>query len=332
MINTLTFLVLVVCTILRYNTCLFCRIRKDIMNKYITSDLVMENTYIEKIRLNNKNTEKNKSLFTEELQGACKICRLDVKNAEQEREYGCKKGRYITVYTPRLCDADIYLKEELSGIIAKELSQALSIALKKTISPDLSFLVAGIGNRRIASDSIGPLTVEKINVTRHVKVISPESFSTLDVCSVYSLACGVMGETGIQSVELLRAVADKLSPDAVIVVDALAAKEYDRLAATVQISDVGISPGAGIGNRQSSITKETLGVPVIAVGVPTVVSAATVIGDALIKSKYGRISSELEKILERGKNHFVAPKECDIIAQSASEILALSIDKALGVI
>lgn len=299
------------------------------MKEYIVSNLVMENSFIGKIK---NNDENNSRTYSETAFGDIKVYRVNIKNRHEEIEYNCKRGRHITVYTPEIWRIDEHDLDAVSDIISSEIKNIVSYSLNTNELSGKKILVIGMGNRQITPDAIGPLTVEKVNATRHIELMDRNTFSKSGMCSVSVMSCGVMGETGMRTLEVIKGVAEQIRPDIVIAVDALAARECARLASTVQISDSGISPGAGIGNRQAAVNRETVGVPVIAIGVPTVVSAATMIGEAMRKCGETKFYETHRKILDEGKNYFVAPKECDMIAESVSRLLATSLDKAFGVI
>ena len=299
------------------------------MDKYIISDLIMETADVFSMK---KAAKDSATAYSEEHSGSATVCRLNIRNEEQARKYKCKRGYHVTVYSPGVLLMGELEKEELSGILAREIRNIVCMALETEEITNKRFMVAGIGNRRITPDAVGSMTVEKINVTRHVEKISPHDFKKMRVASVCSVNCGVLGETGIEALEILSGVTKDCFPDCVIAVDALAARDIHRLASTFQISDSGITPGAGIGSGQSAIDKETLGIPVIAIGVPTVISAATVICTA-VKEMGGLLTEEkTERIISEKRNFFVTPKECDLICDAVSEILARAIDSALGVI
>lgn len=299
------------------------------MKNYIISNLVMETAFIEKIK--SEHGAQSDS-YSENNYGSIKVFRLNIKNRNEELRYNCKKGIHITVYTRELWRLDEYETESASKIIADEINKAISSALSVNNLKSKKILVVGMGNRQIASDAIGAMTAERVNVTRYMELADKSEFDKSGMCSVSSVSCGVMGETGLQTVEFIRGIAQQISPDVIIAIDALAARECTRLAATVQISDCGIAPGAGIGNRQAAINTETVGFPVVAIGVPTVVSAATLIGDTIKKLGDIEISNRIEKIMEEERNFFVAPKECDIISDSVSNLLAAALNRAFGVI
>lgn len=298
------------------------------MKKYITSGLVMENSIIEKI----DKQVLNDDMYSEDITDIARICRLNITNQDQEKEYGCRNGRYITIYTSPLWKLGGHEAAMLSDIIAQELRSLIKNSGIGEVTEHLSVLAVGIGNRQITPDAIGPATVDKLTVTRHIKNIAPVVYRDLGMCSVAAINCGVMGDTGMQTSEIIKGIVSHTNPDIIVAIDALAAKEYDRLASTIQISDNGIVPGSGIGNRSEAIDRVNLGIPVIAIGVPTVVSAATLIGDSLRRSGKTKVNEKLERILDGSKDFFVAPKECDIITVRVSDILSRAVDKALSVI
>ena len=185
--------------------------------------------------------------------------------------------------------------------------------------------MAGLGNAELTADAIGPKTVGMLTATRHLREHEGGLYRRLGCSSLSAMAPGVLGQTGIETLELLRGAVRFVRPDIVILVDALAARSCDRLAATVQISDVGISPGSGVGNHRSAITRESLGVPVISVGVPTVVNSATLVYDALTEAGIETIDDSLHKVLKSGRSFFVSPKESDVITHEVARLLSRSI-------
>ncbi len=282
------------------------------MYKYIRSDLVAENSNIEAI--------KGKNEYSETQYGDISVCRLNVESDESNNEYACEKGNYTTVYFPR---DTIAISSQLSDIVAKELRTTISRHIRR----GACVLVAGIGNKRISADALGPMSIDGVYVTRLADVMN--NVAELEGVSICALECGVAGETGIESSETVKAMVREVGADIVIAVDALAARSAQRLMATVQISDVGISPGAGIGNRRSAINKETVGVPVVAVGIPTVVSASTIVAGALSDIGHTQLCEKAKASLEGAKDLFVTPKECDVLMRCASKMLSDAINKAL---
>lgn len=295
------------------------------MKNYIYSDLALESR-----------CPTNENIFTakeysEHIVGNCKICRLDISSDALSKKYQKKKGVYITITCEKiwlLSDAEL---DDTSCIIGAELKKMLLSATDKKIDEKFSVLVAGLGNAEITSDAIGPLTVSKLTVTRHINQVSRELFRALGQCTVSAISPGVLAQTGIETLELIRGALNTTSPDAVIAVDALAARSCERLASTIQISDSGINPGSGIGNLRKAIDKDNLGIPVIALGVPTVVDSATLVYDALESAGISNISPKLQKVLDNGRGFFVSPKESDVISERVSLLLSKAIDTALRI-
>lgn len=192
------------------------------------------------------------------------------------------------------------------------------------LSDGESVLVAGLGNRAITPDAVGPRTADRTLVTRHLVDMAPRQFGSFR--PVAALAAGVLGTTGVESGELVRAVADRIRPQAVIAVDALAARRLERLCATVQIADTGISPGSGVGNHRFSLSRETLGIPVIAVGVPTVVDGATLAAD-LLEPGGGEVPEALRD--RPGASLIVTPKDIDQRVEDMAKVLGYGISLSL---
>jgi len=175
---------------------------------------------------------------------------------------------------------------------------------------------------------VGPETVDRLTVTRHLKDRDIRLFDMLNMCSVSAIAPSVLGKTGMESADLIRAATEKSSPDALIVIDALAARSVSRLARTIQITDTGLTPGAGIGNIRSELSLQSLKLPVIAIGIPTVVDSATMVYDALSDAGIAQLSKEISSGLDAIENFFVTPKETDSIIESAAMLLARSLNEA----
>lgn len=221
---------------------------------------------------------------------------------------GKGRGRYITLEGHSLSRfSDDYQN------MAQELAQELSALL-----PDGEILVAGLGNNDITPDAIGPQTAAKVLATRHLSGDSSEEDFFSSMRRVSSFAGGVMGQTGIETAEIVRAISAELRPAAIIAVDALACNDISRLGTTIQLTDTGISPGSGVSNRRKELSEKVMGIPVIAVGVPTVVDMHTI-----VKSLTGRkIDGELP-------NMMVTPRDIDRLTERASQLLAFGINLAL---
>ena len=298
------------------------------MKKYIVSDLIIENLLSESGKLDFRGDKK---CLYERSVGRISISKINIESDREVKKYGCRKGNHITVSFPHVWELTGVERGLLTEVLTAEIKCVMGGSLKRVDTNRRIFLVAGLGNGKITPDSIGTLTADKITVTRHVAKVAPNSFDEMGICSVCAVNCGVLGETGVESLELLRGVVNSVHPDAVIAVDALATKESERIGRAIQISDRGIVPGAGIGNRQSTIDREALGVPVIAIGIPTVISAATLICDSL--QRLGICADEKSLyLIKKSTNSYVTLKECDVICEELSEILAKAIDSALGVI
>lgn len=207
---------------------------------------------------------------------------IRVTTVRIETEKGAKimgkpVGTYITLEAPELAVPDEGYHSEVSEEILRYLRRLLPAD-----KDEFSVLVAGLGNRQVTPDALGPYVADNLNITRHiVKEYGKYAMGRESVCLLSAIVPGVMAQTGMETVEILRGVVREAKPDAVVAIDALAARNTRRLNRTVQISDTGINPGSGIGNQRNAITQKTVGVPVIAIGVPTVVDAATIVGDAM---------------------------------------------------
>lgn len=239
-------------------------------------------------------------------------------------------GSYITLEAKGLSEGE----EQLRQFVAETLSELL-LRLLKSVSPEAKeILVVGLGNRDATPDALGPVVVDELVVTRHLILQLGEEFrKKYHLTSFCALAAGVLAQTGMESGEVIKSIVRELKPDLVIAIDALAARSTERLGTTVQITDTGIYPGAGIGNNRQALNKETLGVPVIAVGVPTVVDAATILRERMgaYLTKRGVGEEEREKILgeaeeENGQVLFVTPKGIDELVRRAGETVAEAIN------
>ena len=232
------------------------------------------------------------------------ITLVEILDEEGEKNIGKPKGKYYTIKVPEFSHETELLDGRLTAIT--EIIKDLLPTSKGLI------LVAGVGNDNITPDALGPLCAEQIFVTRHIESVLNDDFLTPDLRPVSSISTGVLGQTGLEAAEYIKAIADSIKPDAVIVVDALASKGISHLGKTVQLSDTGISPGSGVGNYRKKIDIDYLGVPVIAIGVPTVVDGKSI-----------------NETLEETENMIVTPSDIDSIIQRASKLLALSINCAL---
>lgn len=262
--------------------------------------------------------------------GPFMIQSLKVPN-EEISEKLCKPiGSYITFHCGKLSQIDGEDKTLLVRLLAGELRGMTERLTGKALGGDLNVFIAGLGNAELTADAIGPSAVAQLTVTRHLRERDEALYRSLGCCAISALAPGVMGQTGMETLEILRDVVHSVKADVVIVIDALAARSCERLASTVQLSDAGIVPGSGVGNHRCALTRESLGVPVIAVGIPTVVDSATLVYDALREASIEKIDDALEKVLETGKSFFVSPKDSDLVTARAAALLSSAIGSAFA--
>ncbi len=237
-------------------------------------------------------------------------------------------GTYITVDCGRINHLSEDNRIFLAHLLSEELRSMAESLTGKELNADFEIFVAGLGNAELTADAIGPRTVHLLNATRHLREHEQYLYRIIGCCALSALAPGVLGQTGIETLELLKGAIRYVRPDMIVVVDALAARSCSRLASTVQITDAGIAPGSGVGNHRAAITRETIGVPVVVLGVPTVVNSATLVYDALHEAGIGEIGPELETVLENGKSFFVCPKESDLVTEQVSRLLSDAIGMA----
>lgn len=264
--------------------------------------------------------------------GGISISRISVTSNDAAEQLGKPVGRYITLDAPDLVNRPLDLYERLSRRIAEELKLLLG-----DVPEEATVLVIGLGNRFITPDALGPRVAEQVYVTRHITEYLPEITQSAlrPVCAV---SPGVLGVTGVETLEVVKGVVERIKPAAVIVIDALASRRAARISTTVQMCDTGISPGAGVGNKRSGLDAESLGAPVIAIGVPTVVYATTISQDtiSLIADETGLHNDEekllglVEKVInEKMGPMIVTPKDIDSIVTDMSRVLADGINLAL---
>ena len=206
-----------------------------------------------------------------------RITTVKIETEKGAKTMGKPVGTYITMEAPNLAVPDEGYHEEVSEELMKFLQKFIDKDKK-----DYSVLVVGLGNRMVTPDALGPYVADNLNITRHiVKEYGKYAMGEEEVHLISAIVPGVMAQTGMETVEIIRGVVRETEPDIVIAIDALAARSSKRLNRTIQIADTGINPGSGVGNHRNAITEETVGVPVIAIGVPTVVDAATIVNDTM---------------------------------------------------
>ena len=251
------------------------------------------------------------------------VVRVEVTSGEGAALLGRPVGTYLTLHTGKVW----LMEKDEQRAAAETIADCLVSLIRKGCPAKGPVLAVGLGNPCLAADAVGPFTVREITVTRHLKDAMPALFDALGGLSVAALSPGVIGQTGIETAELVLGAVRTVRPSLVIAVDALAARGTDRLVSTVQLSDTGISPGSGVGNHRAAIDRKILGVPVIAIGVPTVIDANTLVLDALEKA--GASDAVPENLFSYGDNFFVSLKECDAAVSAVSSLLAEAIDLAL---
>lgn len=264
--------------------------------------------------------------FTREEVGALVWERIRITSGEGERSIGRPMGRYYTLHLPKNA-AD----EEIRESATEELSGAILGLLEGLPSFPTRVLVVGLGNGALTPDAVGVRVAERVHATMHLAAHDRKAFRALDCAEIAVLRPGVASQSGMDAGEITEAVAAKIHPDAVIAVDALAAREKVRLGRSLQLSDTGIFPGSGIGNRRRPLSFETLGVPVVSVGVPTVIDARILIADTARTLGSGEDSTARFLSSEKEK-YFVTPKDIDDIVNNSVQIIANSINAAIGVV
>ena len=249
------------------------------IEKYsVRTDLALE----EKERFESDNVEIQGVVLEEEYDEQCemRITRVKVETENGAKVMGKPVGKYLTLEAPNLAVPDEDYHREISLKLAEYLKELIGKEMLE--QEEMSILVIGLGNREVTPDALGPYVAEQVCVTRHiVKEYGKYAMGMERVKSVSAVVPGVMGQTGMESQEIVKGIVKETGPDLVIAVDALAARNSRRLNRTIQIADTGIHPGSGVGNHRNGLTRETLGIPVIAIGVPTVVDAATIVNDTM---------------------------------------------------
>lgn len=283
-------------------------------------------------------------IASEESHDEIKITKVQVINETGAKAMGKPVGNYITIDLPDFSYYDGELMDKASHVLSDSLKDIIKVHKDSTV------LVVGLGNIDVTPDALGPKVVSKLMITRHLKAMMPESIDE-DIRPVCALAPGVLGTTGIETGEVVISLVNRIKPDLVICIDALASRKLERVNRTIQIGDTGISPGAGVGNKRMEINEASLGVPVIAIGVPTVVDAATIANDTIdlvidemIRQStsgsqfYNMLKSidrkEKQAIIREVLNPYigdlmVTPKEVDAVINTVSKVISTGINLAL---
>lgn len=256
---------------------------------------------------------------------------IDTKNAA--KTMGKPMGTYVTMEAPAMVEPDEDFHQEISKCLSEELLNMLPGR-----GEEQNILVVGLGNREVTADALGPQVVDNLFITRHiVREYGKAAYSCEKMNLISALEPGVMAKTGMETAEIVKGVVEETRPDVVIVIDALAARSTKRLNRTIQITNTGIHPGSGVGNHRNALTEESLGAPVIAIGIPTVVDAATIVKDAL--EKLLEDEQQNDNVKYAGHHHFNFPelnnmymtgKDIDAVVKRVSYTVSEGINQALG--
>lgn len=280
----------------------------------------------------------------EYIENDMKVTSVKVVNEEGERNIGKPVGEYITIEMPQFVQYDKDVMDDVSATLSKVLSNIIKL------DKSMTALVVGLGNWNVTPDALGPKVISKLMVTRHLKELIPDSIDE-NIRPVCAISPGVLGLTGIETGEIVKSLCNKIKPNLIVCIDALASRKTERVNRTIQIGNTGISPGAGIGNKRMEISEKTLGVPVIAIGVPTVVHASTLANDAIDlaiddmisqSTKGGQFFNMLKEVDKDEKEKLinevlsphlgdlvVTPKDIDITVDSISKIIANGLNISL---
>ena len=271
-----------------------------------------------------------------------KISRVKIINDKGAEAIGKPIGNYITIDIKKLKIAD---NDEIKKA-SETVSEELKALINKHVEKQGDILIVGLGNVYVTPDSLGPKVVKDMDITRHLLKYAPEYIDP-KTRPVTAIAPGVLGTTGIETMEIIKGIVDNIKPKLIIVIDSLSSKSIERISSTVQIADTGIVPGAGVGNARNEISKNTLGIPVIAIGVPMVVEAATIAADSIdlfIEKLQQEASSNeylnqlknvdkyemiREALIPKDYNLIVTPKEIDDLIENMKDVIARGINYAV---
>ena len=305
------------------------------------TDLAVERTNI--YRKANK-LEEIDGIETEEqeVNENIKVSRVKITNNNGEQAIGKKKGVYVTIDLKDLKLADEGDIQKASDTLSNE----LKVIAQNHVQEKDDIMVVGLGNIYVTPDSLGPKVINEIDVTRHIIKYLPQYIDE-NARPVTAISPGVLGTTGIETYEILKGIVDNVKPKLIIVIDALASRSIERISSTIQISDTGIVPGAGVGNTRQEISEKTLGIPVIALGIPTVVESAVLVNDCLdllIEKMQNEAKSNVylnqlkehdnyetikDTLNPQNYNMIVTPKEIDDLIENMKDVVARGINKSL---
>jgi len=289
------------------------------------------------------NAEKGKAdgvIVNETEVDGVKVTVAEVKQGEGENLTGKPAGIYTTIDIGKVWQYDSERFNQTATVLSGEINKLMP----ENPPQDSCVLLAGLGNMEITPDSIGPRVVSKVIVTRHIRILNKELYDKVGFGNIAAISPGVLGQTGIESAEIVKSVVDKIQPFCIFLVDSLSSRKLSRLATTVQLCDTGLRPGAGVANGRAILNSQYLGVPVVSIGIPTVVDAATLAYDLLEEMVTGtdikqnvtctNFDQMYEQIIERlmqgsGRSMYISPKESDIIARETARLVSTAINLSL---
>lgn len=278
----------------------------------------------------------------EQINNNIKVTRVKIMNEQGERALGKVKGNYVTIDMKNMK----YMGEEEVQKASEILCEELKKMIDEYVNKEQEILVVGLGNIYVTPDALGPKVINEIDITRHLLKYVPQ-YLDKNTRSVSAISPGVLGTTGMETAEILKGIVDNVKPKLVIVIDSLASRSMERISSTIQLADTGIVPGAGVDNARKELTVNTLGVPVIALGIPTVVETAVVVNDCLDvfieklqeKAESNEYLNKLkeednyleikEALIPKNFNFIVTPKEIDSLVENMKDVVARGINMSL---
>lgn len=256
-----------------------------------------------------------------EYDGGIRVTRIRIVSEEAAAKMGKPVGNYITLEAEGVLEEEDGIKEKASYAVAEELGKLLKVDYT------LKVLVAGLGNNCVTPDRLGPETAAKVRVTRHLFVLF-DADGDEELSNVSCIVPGVTGSTGLETADLVKKAAELAKPDVILLIDSLAARDIDRVSTTIQLTDTGIQPGGGMGNHRKGISRETVGIPVIAIGVPTVIDVKTILREALEENLDS--AEAVEAYLQAyDRQMIVTSTDIDLLVKDFSDIIANGINKTL---
>lgn len=271
------------------------------------------------VRVEEEKDEKNEIYIT----------RVIIETKNGAKIMGKPMGTYITLEAPRMATPDEDYHREISEKVADQIQELLPDEKE-----ELSVLVVGLGNREVTADALGPNAADQLHITRHVvREFGKAAYNKNKMHMISAIVPGVMAKTGMETYEIIRGVVEQTKPDVIIAIDALAARSTKRLNRTIQITDTGVQPGSGVGNHRHALTEEALGVPVIGIGIPTVVDAGTIVGDAVEQVEREMLfCSEVHAVkMAELQNMYVTTKDIDDVVNRLSYTVSEAINIALEI-